>query len=456
MMLVLAVRTDAERVYQRALAYFTPDEIAEAFAAARGIASPTQLRTVDEATTDATSLAQFRALAPARRPISLQTWGAAAGAARRSASRSARRARAACNVYGMFTPAELPIGDEPTCGTDDVMILMAQAVPTATAVPCVAALPGRLGRSAASACGAATARFWLDSDRGRRPRRRGDAAAAASACDVDGASEVPSDETGIAAVRAARAAAARRCASIAHLPRPTVAASRTASTSTATSTHRRWSPSTPRSRSSHAAELVAEVDDQSGLTLCGAGAAAVRRRRSDERRRRHDRRRRRRRRRRGRRLRRCSPSSSRCSRCGCSASAAAGARRCSPASSAGASAVVVALGAERLGLGRPTGSSCTSSPSASRRRWPSRSASTCSPVPARWPSASAPGSSSPRGRCAPSAPACPCSGATASWSASLGEEGFGPFRASADRVERSTTARPCGSGGCSRRPAACT
>ena len=35
MMLVLAVRTDAERVYERALAYFSPDEIAEAFAAAR-------------------------------------------------------------------------------------------------------------------------------------------------------------------------------------------------------------------------------------------------------------------------------------------------------------------------------------------------------------------------------------------------------------------------------------
>src|SRR5512132_31202 len=41
MMLVLGVRTDAERVYRRALAYFTPDEIAEAFAAARGVASPT-------------------------------------------------------------------------------------------------------------------------------------------------------------------------------------------------------------------------------------------------------------------------------------------------------------------------------------------------------------------------------------------------------------------------------
>src|SRR6266480_3555223 len=46
MMLVLAVRTDARRVYEHALRYFTPDEIAEAFAAARGAASPTQLRTV--------------------------------------------------------------------------------------------------------------------------------------------------------------------------------------------------------------------------------------------------------------------------------------------------------------------------------------------------------------------------------------------------------------------------
>ena len=74
MMLVLGVRTDAERVYNRALLYFTPDEIAEAFAAARGIASPSQLRTMMKS--DGRDLvAQFRALAPRARPISLQTWG---------------------------------------------------------------------------------------------------------------------------------------------------------------------------------------------------------------------------------------------------------------------------------------------------------------------------------------------------------------------------------------------
>ena len=44
MMLVLGIRADAERVYGHALRYFTADDIAEAFAATRGVASPTQLR----------------------------------------------------------------------------------------------------------------------------------------------------------------------------------------------------------------------------------------------------------------------------------------------------------------------------------------------------------------------------------------------------------------------------
>ncbi|MFB3739492.1 MAG: RIO1 family regulatory kinase/ATPase, partial [Candidatus Velamenicoccus archaeovorus] len=68
MMLVLALRTDAERVYRRALERFTPDEIAEAFAAVRGLASPTQLRAALKR--DGRDLvAEFRRLAPGRRPI---------------------------------------------------------------------------------------------------------------------------------------------------------------------------------------------------------------------------------------------------------------------------------------------------------------------------------------------------------------------------------------------------
>jgi tRNA A-37 threonylcarbamoyl transferase component Bud32/membrane-associated phospholipid phosphatase len=44
MMLVLALRTDAERVYKRARRQFSDEEIAEAFAATRGLTMPSQLR----------------------------------------------------------------------------------------------------------------------------------------------------------------------------------------------------------------------------------------------------------------------------------------------------------------------------------------------------------------------------------------------------------------------------
>jgi tRNA A-37 threonylcarbamoyl transferase component Bud32 len=44
MMLVLGLRTDAERVYRRARLQFSDEEIAEAFAATRGLTMPSQLR----------------------------------------------------------------------------------------------------------------------------------------------------------------------------------------------------------------------------------------------------------------------------------------------------------------------------------------------------------------------------------------------------------------------------
>ncbi|MET0325544.1 MAG: phosphatase PAP2 family protein, partial [Ilumatobacteraceae bacterium] len=160
MMLVLAVRTDAERVYRRALAYFTPDEIAEAFAATRGIASPTQLRTAMKQ--DGRDLvAEFRAMGPARRPISLQRWGP-----RRvfmGLGVAALGIVSLVVVYGMFVPAELPIGEEPSCGTERVMVLMAQSVPTAPAVPCLAALPAGWSVGGVRVT-RGDAWFWLNSD----------------------------------------------------------------------------------------------------------------------------------------------------------------------------------------------------------------------------------------------------------------------------------------------------
>ena len=73
MMLTLALRSDAELVYQRALLLFTPDEIAEAFAATRGMTSPSQLRTMLKGDTR-DLLTAFRKLAPSRPPIKIQRW----------------------------------------------------------------------------------------------------------------------------------------------------------------------------------------------------------------------------------------------------------------------------------------------------------------------------------------------------------------------------------------------
>ena len=73
MMLTLAVQTDADRVYARALGYFTPDEIAEAFACAVGMAIPTELS--GRLKRDPRPImARFVELAPAHASVSIQTW----------------------------------------------------------------------------------------------------------------------------------------------------------------------------------------------------------------------------------------------------------------------------------------------------------------------------------------------------------------------------------------------
>jgi hypothetical protein len=72
-MLVLAVRTDPDRVYQRALASFSPDEIGEAFAAAQGMAIPTELQRYLKQD-DRDLIARFRELAPTYPKISIQRW----------------------------------------------------------------------------------------------------------------------------------------------------------------------------------------------------------------------------------------------------------------------------------------------------------------------------------------------------------------------------------------------
>jgi tRNA A-37 threonylcarbamoyl transferase component Bud32/membrane-associated phospholipid phosphatase len=266
MMLVLAVRTDPERVYGRALQFFSEDEIAEAFAAARGIASPSQLRSALKSD-GRDLLAQFRALAPARRPISLQRW-------------SFRRVALAAllllgavfigsQTWSLFSPThDLGVYKIPSCGTSNTMILMAQAVPEATFVPCLDSLPAgwdlggvfiREGEGS----------FWLHSDlAGSRAveatlRPEGE-------CSIDGATEVPSDEVGT-----------RRYERPEALP-PGLRTTRTYVFEGGCVTYEfDFDDDAPTDLLFDAdralafqprAELVERVDDETGLSLCGAGA----------------------------------------------------------------------------------------------------------------------------------------------------------------------------------------
>jgi tRNA A-37 threonylcarbamoyl transferase component Bud32/membrane-associated phospholipid phosphatase len=73
MMMVLAVRSDPDTVYERALLQFTPTDIGEAFAASKGVTIPTQLR-ADMKADGRDIVGRFRELAPSYPPISVQRW----------------------------------------------------------------------------------------------------------------------------------------------------------------------------------------------------------------------------------------------------------------------------------------------------------------------------------------------------------------------------------------------
>jgi membrane-associated phospholipid phosphatase len=190
MMLVLAVRTDPQRVYRRALRYFTPDELAEAFAATRGVASPTQLRAFMKRD-PRDLLGEFRALAPQRPPIVLQRW---------SIQRVALAAGVlAAAVVAAFIGVQTvtPVGNlgasAPNCGTGHSMILSAQAVPSAAMLPCLAALPSGWSTGGADIASGHT-RFWLDSD---RAGPHAITVTLTATCDTSGTHQIPSDQPGM-------------------------------------------------------------------------------------------------------------------------------------------------------------------------------------------------------------------------------------------------------------------
>jgi tRNA A-37 threonylcarbamoyl transferase component Bud32 len=73
MMLVLGLGSSPELVYERAVRQFSEEEIAEAFAASRGVTLPSQLR-ADVRRDGRELLERFRELAPDREPVAIQRW----------------------------------------------------------------------------------------------------------------------------------------------------------------------------------------------------------------------------------------------------------------------------------------------------------------------------------------------------------------------------------------------
>ena len=190
MMLVLALRSNPRHVYRRALAYFTEAELGEAFAATRGVASPTQLRAFMKRD-PRDLLSEFRSLAPQRPPITLQRWSIQ------------RVALAAAVLAATFIAVQIGIGTvgpvgnlgaaAPSCGTGHSMILSAQAVPSAAMLPCIAALPSGWSVGGAD-ISSGKVRMWLDSD---RAGPRAITITLTAACDRSGAHQIPSDQPGM-------------------------------------------------------------------------------------------------------------------------------------------------------------------------------------------------------------------------------------------------------------------
>jgi membrane-associated phospholipid phosphatase/tRNA A-37 threonylcarbamoyl transferase component Bud32 len=195
MMLCLALRSDPKLVYERARRQFSVEEITEAFAATRGLAMPSQLRHMLRA--QGRDLhAEFLALLPKRPvPISIQRW-----TMRRIAltlgvlcallialpmliSWAAQTDRANASLYTS------DIG----CSDQEALWLMAQAVPSATMVPCLqVAPPGWTLNDVKAGSGFASIVFNTD-----RPMQK--AAVTVEllpSCDLAGATEVSSEVPG--------------------------------------------------------------------------------------------------------------------------------------------------------------------------------------------------------------------------------------------------------------------
>jgi hypothetical protein len=191
----LALRSSPQLVYQRALRQFSVEEITEGFAAARGLALPSQLRHLLRAQGRDLHAEFIRLLPAPPQPVSIQRW-------------TMRRIGLALSVLVVAlvvvptfvawavqtdrTNSSLLTSDI-GCSDQEALWLMAQAVPTAAMVPCVELAPDgwslndvKVGRGFAS--------IVFNTD---RPMQ--EAAVTIdldTSCDLAGATEISSEQPG--------------------------------------------------------------------------------------------------------------------------------------------------------------------------------------------------------------------------------------------------------------------
>jgi membrane-associated phospholipid phosphatase/tRNA A-37 threonylcarbamoyl transferase component Bud32 len=196
MMLCLALRSGPEQVYRRALQYFTVEEITEGFAAARGLALPSQLRHLLRAQGRDLHAEFVRLLPSPPRPIRVQRWSA-----RRIGLWAAMLALvvlATLNIR-LFFSNEIAVATplnrtDVDCGHLEPLWLIAQSVPSASLVPCLQLVPVDW-KVTEVAVNNGRSVITLDHDRGGKAAMVVTLTAAA-ACDLAGATEVTSEQRG--------------------------------------------------------------------------------------------------------------------------------------------------------------------------------------------------------------------------------------------------------------------
>ena len=192
MMLCLSLRSSPERVYRRALGLFSVEEISEGFAAARGLALPSQLRRMLRAQGRDVHAEFVRLLPTPPRPIPIQRWslrrvGLLAGTVlllvlvfqEGILSLDYREAVATPTRVGNLACTEL-----------ESQWLLAQSVPSASLVPCLRSLPA----------GWSVAQVTVNDGRSVIPLNHDRAGPGVlvvrltAACDIRGATQMQSDQ----------------------------------------------------------------------------------------------------------------------------------------------------------------------------------------------------------------------------------------------------------------------